>query len=47
MRIGELAQRTNVSTDTLRQYEKRGLIRSERQINGYRDFDTHGANAWL
>jgi MerR family Zn(II)-responsive transcriptional regulator of zntA len=39
MRIGELAQRTNVSTDTLRLYEKRGLIRSERKTNGYRDFD--------
>ncbi|MDO6728185.1 MAG: MerR family DNA-binding transcriptional regulator [Cognatishimia sp.] len=39
MKIGELAQRTNVSTDTLRLYEKQGLIRSERRDNGYRDFD--------
>ncbi|WP_295806282.1 MerR family transcriptional regulator [uncultured Nitratireductor sp.] len=39
MRIGELAERTDVSTDTLRFYEKRGLIRSERRDNGYRDFD--------
>lgn len=39
MKIGELAQRTNVSTDTLRLYEKQGLIRSERRGNGYRDFD--------
>jgi len=39
MRIGELANRTHVSTDTLRLYEKRGLIRSERRGNGYRDFD--------
>ncbi|GAA6207398.1 hypothetical protein NBRC116601_06910 [Cognatishimia sp. WU-CL00825] len=39
MRIGELAQKTNVSADTLRLYEKRGLIKSDRQNNGYRDFD--------
>ncbi len=39
MRIGELAARTDVSTDTLRLYEKRGLIASVRRVNGYRDFD--------
>ncbi len=39
MRIGELSQRANVSTDTIRLYEKRGLIRSVRRDNGYRDFD--------
>lgn len=39
MKIGELSRRTRVSTDTLRLYEKRGLIRSERMANGYRDFD--------
>lgn len=39
MRIGELAEATNVTTDTLRFYEKRGLIRSYRRANGYRDFD--------
>ncbi|MGB3244264.1 MAG: MerR family transcriptional regulator [Sulfitobacter sp.] len=39
MRIGELAEATNVTTDTLRFYEKRGLIRSQRRANGYRDFD--------
>lgn len=39
MRIGELARQAEVSTDTLRFYEKRGLIRSERRANGYRDFD--------
>ncbi|MEH6738382.1 MAG: MerR family transcriptional regulator [Sulfitobacter sp.] len=38
MRIGELAVATNVSTDTLRFYEKRGLIHSQRRANGYRDF---------
>lgn len=41
MKIGELARLTNVSTDTLRLYEKQGLIRSDRRDNGYRDFD-HG-----
>lgn len=39
MKIGELARHTNVSTDTLRLYEKQGLIRSDRRDNGYRDFD--------
>lgn len=38
MRIGELADRMNVSTDTIRFYEKRGLIRADRRANGYRDF---------
>lgn len=39
LKIGELASRTGVSTDTLRLYEKRCLIRSERMANGYRVFD--------
>ena len=38
MNIGELSSRAHVSTDALRLYERRGLIRSERQANGYRDF---------
>lgn len=38
MRIGELAGRCNVSTDTVRFYEKEGLIRSDRLANGYRDY---------
>lgn len=38
MRIGQLAERTGVSRDTLRFYEKRGLIRSIRRPNGYRHF---------
>ncbi|SMR83438.1 DNA-binding transcriptional regulator, MerR family [Aliiroseovarius halocynthiae] len=38
MKIGEIAERVGVSTDTLRYYEKRGLIRSDRHTNGYRDF---------
>jgi DNA-binding transcriptional MerR regulator len=38
MRIGELAQATGVSCDTLRFYEKRGLIRALRGANGYRRY---------
>ncbi|ABF64813.1 transcriptional regulator, MerR family [Ruegeria sp. TM1040] len=39
LKIGDLAQRTGVSADALRLYERRGLIRSERMANGYRVFD--------
>lgn len=38
MRIGELAKRSDISTDTVRFYEKEGLIRSDRRSNGYRDY---------
>lgn len=38
MRIGELAQACNVSRDTLRFYEQRGLIAAQRTANGYRDY---------
>jgi len=38
MRIGELASKVGISCDTLRLYEKRGLIRADRRANGYRDF---------
>lgn len=38
MRVGELAKRTGVSTDTIRLYESMGLLRSERSANGYRVF---------
>ena len=40
MKIGELADRTGSSPRSLRHYESTGLIRSVRQLNGYRDFDT-------
>ncbi|MDC0738575.1 MerR family transcriptional regulator [Cognatishimia sp. SS12] len=40
MRIGELSERTGVSCDALRMYEKRGLITALRRGNGYRDFDS-------
>ncbi|MEV7805208.1 MerR family transcriptional regulator [Microbispora sp. NPDC088329] len=39
MRIGELARRAGVSTRALRYYEQRGLIRSRRSANGYREYD--------
>ena len=38
MRIGELAARTGLSKDTLRFYEKVGLLDGVRLPNGYRDF---------
>lgn len=38
MRIGELAQQTNLSKDTIRFYERIGLVEGERRPNGYRDF---------
>ena len=38
MRIGQLAEKTGVSRDAIRLYERRGLIASDRHTNGYRDF---------
>ena len=38
MRIGELAERTNVSTRLLRYYEEQGLLTPERGANGYREY---------
>ncbi len=40
MRIGELAQRAAIRVDTVRYYEKVGLLLPpQRQDNGYRDYD--------
>ena len=40
MRIGELALATGVNTQTLRFYERRGLLPpAEREVNGYRHYD--------
>ena len=40
MRIGELARRTGVAADTLRFYEREGVLpRSARRANGYREYD--------
>ena len=41
MRIGELAQRTEVPTRMLRYYEEQGLITPRRQQNGYREYDEY------
>ncbi|QBF32835.1 MerR family transcriptional regulator [Thalassococcus sp. S3] len=38
MQIGDLSDRSGVSRDALRLYERRGLIRADRKANGYRDF---------
>jgi DNA-binding transcriptional MerR regulator len=39
MRAGELAPRAGVSTDTLRLYERKGLLpKQARSRNGYRDY---------
>ena len=37
-RIGELATATGVSTDTLRHYERKGVLHSQRAGNGYREY---------
>jgi len=39
MKIGEVAKLSDVSPDTLRFYESRGLIRPLRSANGYRCFN--------
>ena len=43
MNISQLAKAINVSTDTVRYYEKQGLVSApQRQANGYRSYtDTH------
>jgi DNA-binding transcriptional MerR regulator len=38
MRIGELSEISGVSTRSLRYYEAQGLLPSQRQPNGYRDY---------
>lgn len=45
MRIGELARRVGVSADTVRFYEREGLLpRPSRQENGYREYDEADAD---
>jgi DNA-binding transcriptional MerR regulator len=39
VRIGELSRTTGASARSLRYYEKLGLISSERESNGYREYD--------
>jgi DNA-binding transcriptional MerR regulator len=38
MRIGELSRRTGVSARSLRYYEERGLLESERTLGGHREY---------
>ena len=38
MRIGELSERTGVSTRSLRYYEQQGLLAADRSSNSYRDY---------
>ena len=37
-RIGELPKLQSVSTDTLRHYERKRVLRSDRSSNGYREY---------
>jgi len=46
MQIGEIANATGLSRDTLRFYEKRGLLRARRSANGYRDYPPEAVD-WL
>ncbi|HEV2912310.1 MAG TPA: heavy metal-responsive transcriptional regulator [Pyrinomonadaceae bacterium] len=40
-RSGELARMAGISTDTLRHYERKGVLpRPRRSMNGYREYDT-------
>jgi len=38
MRIGELSERSGLSRDAIRFYERIGLVESHRSPNGYREF---------
>jgi DNA-binding transcriptional MerR regulator len=45
MRIGELARTTGISADTIRYYEKRGLMpKAQRTDSGYRAYPDGAAN---
>jgi DNA-binding transcriptional MerR regulator len=45
MRIGELARTTGISADTIRYYEKRGLLpKAQRTASGYRAYPDGAAN---
>ena len=46
MKIGEIAIATGISRDTLRFYEKRGLLRAQRGANGYRSYPPEAVD-WL
>jgi MerR family copper efflux transcriptional regulator len=46
MKISSIATATGLSRDTLRFYEKRGLLRARRSANGYRDYPPEAVD-WL
>ncbi len=46
MRIGTLSRLTGLSPDSLRFYEKRGLLQARRSSNGYRDYPEEAVQ-WL
>jgi len=46
MKIGLFAQKVNLSTHTLRYYEKRGLIKVDRDQSGQRSYDENDL-AWV
>ncbi|HEV2668658.1 MAG TPA: heavy metal-responsive transcriptional regulator [Blastocatellia bacterium] len=41
LRSGELARLSGVSADTLRHYERKGLLKPRRAPNGYREYTRH------
>ena len=47
MQIGELATATGLSRDSLRFYEKRGLLRARRDANGYRNYPPEASGPLL
>lgn len=44
LRIGELARVSGVSPDTLRHYERKGLLKPRRSANQYREYPAHAVN---
>lgn len=44
LRIGELAQASGVSPDTLRHYERKGLLKPRRLASGYREYPAHAVD---
>lgn len=44
LRAGELARLTGVSADTLRHYERKGLLKPRRSPNGYREYPPHAVD---
>lgn len=46
-RIQEFAALTGLSADTLRYYEKEGLLAPARDANGYRIYSERDAACWL